>query len=65
MPETYRVTYDHGLNWQDFGRFDDAAAFYARTPSAQIPINLDRYDGAPDSRNSTGLTEAQREAVGL
>jgi hypothetical protein len=58
----YRVVYGWG-EYVDFGRFEDALAFYAKTRGASAPVNLDRYDGAEDGTD--GLTEEQQEAVEL
>lgn len=60
----YRVTYGW-MQHEDFRSWEDALAFWSRMPGAGIPQNLDRCDGAPDARNPTGLTETEREAVGL
>jgi hypothetical protein len=62
--ETYRVVCSP-WEYYDFGRFEDAAAKYASTKGAHAVINMDRYDGAPDAGNEWGLTEAQREVLGL
>jgi hypothetical protein len=56
----YRVVYGYGAAYEDFHTISEALAFYARTPRAETPINLDRYDsGHP------GLTAEEREAVEL
>ena len=59
----YRVRYGW-MQHEDFGMFGDALAFYAKTPGAEAPMNLDRYDGSDDG-NHSGLSEAEREAVEL
>lgn len=61
-PDRYRVL--HGWSdYAEFGRFEDAVAFYAKTPGAGPVLNMARYDGAPDG--SDGLTEEQRTVLGL
>lgn len=62
--ETYRVVCSP-WEYYDFASFLDAAAKYATTKGARAVINLDRYDGAPDATNEWGLTESQRQVLGL
>lgn len=58
--QRYRVLYGW-QQWQDFGRWDDALAFWATKRDGEIR-NIDRMDNdsSPD-----GLTEEQRAQVGL
>jgi zona occludens toxin (predicted ATPase) len=56
-PATYRVAYGWAER-ADFATFDEALAYYRRTPSATGVTNLDRYDGERD-----GLTAEQRDEV--
>lgn len=57
--DTYRVLYGWS-EWQDFGSFEDALAFWA-TRGGEIR-NIDRMDC--DS-SGDGLTEDERALVGL
>jgi hypothetical protein len=58
--DTYRVLYGWS-EWQDFQSFEEALAFWAKTPAAEIR-NIDRMDS---DGCTNGLTEDERAMVGL
>lgn len=64
MTKPYRVSFGYyGERFEDFHVFSDAWAFHAAKPGSVL-THMERYDGCEDG-NESGLSEAERESVGL